>query len=240
MASRGASPVRRASPPNPVHGGPSTHPDSPPIRKRTYPEAFGLSDGPSPYLPRAADALRPEDDRAELEREEAAMANARERVAPRSRHHPATDYEDHDPGAAAAAAATAAATAAAAAAAAAAQPYYSRQATHDADRQLAEALQRETNAGGPDSVDGGVGADGSPGGEEGYGSPGDDDDLTGPPYGDYGAPRPSSAGAGGVAAYALESERKRRKRVFSNRTKTGCLTCRKRKKKCDEQHPECE
>jgi hypothetical protein len=31
----------------------------------------------------------------------------------------------------------------------------------------------------------------------------------------------------------------KRKRVFSNRTKTGCLTCRRRKKKCDEQHPSC-
>lgn len=31
----------------------------------------------------------------------------------------------------------------------------------------------------------------------------------------------------------------KRKRVFSNRTKTGCLTCRRRKKKCDEQHPQC-
>lgn len=30
-----------------------------------------------------------------------------------------------------------------------------------------------------------------------------------------------------------------RKRNFSNRTKTGCGTCRKRKKKCDEQHPTC-
>jgi acetyltransferase-like isoleucine patch superfamily enzyme len=33
---------------------------------------------------------------------------------------------------------------------------------------------------------------------------------------------------------------KKRKRNFSNRTKTGCMTCRKRKKKCDEQKPECE
>ncbi|KAI9892267.1 MAG: Maltose acetyltransferase [Vezdaea aestivalis] len=33
---------------------------------------------------------------------------------------------------------------------------------------------------------------------------------------------------------------KRRKRVFSNRTKTGCLTCRRRKKKCDEGKPECQ
>lgn len=32
---------------------------------------------------------------------------------------------------------------------------------------------------------------------------------------------------------------KKRKRNFSNRTKTGCMTCRKRKKKCDEQKPEC-
>ena len=36
-----------------------------------------------------------------------------------------------------------------------------------------------------------------------------------------------------------DGDRKRRKRVFSNRTKTGCMTCRKRKKKCDETHPEC-
>jgi hypothetical protein len=31
----------------------------------------------------------------------------------------------------------------------------------------------------------------------------------------------------------------KRKRNFANRTKTGCLTCRKRKKKCDEQRPLC-
>ncbi|KAL1953220.1 hypothetical protein VTO42DRAFT_3386 [Malbranchea cinnamomea] len=33
--------------------------------------------------------------------------------------------------------------------------------------------------------------------------------------------------------------RPKKKRAFSNRTKTGCMTCRRRKKKCDEQHPEC-
>lgn len=38
----------------------------------------------------------------------------------------------------------------------------------------------------------------------------------------------------------LQHDPKKRKRNFSNRTKTGCLTCRKRKKKCDEQKPECE
>lgn len=31
----------------------------------------------------------------------------------------------------------------------------------------------------------------------------------------------------------------KRKRNFSNRTKTGCVTCRKRKKKCDEARPIC-
>lgn len=37
----------------------------------------------------------------------------------------------------------------------------------------------------------------------------------------------------------VQSDPKKRKRNFSNRTKTGCLTCRKRKKKCDETKPEC-
>ena len=61
-----------------------------------------------------------------------------------------------------------------------------------------------------------------------YGSPEDDDDSHAQ-YGDYGAGRNPQ-----------DLDRKRRKRVFSNRTKTGCMTCRRRKKKCDEQHPECE
>ncbi|KAI9817649.1 MAG: Maltose acetyltransferase, partial [Phylliscum demangeonii] len=39
---------------------------------------------------------------------------------------------------------------------------------------------------------------------------------------------------------AAQAEQRRRKRVFSNRTKTGCLTCRRRKKKCDEVKPECQ
>lgn len=37
----------------------------------------------------------------------------------------------------------------------------------------------------------------------------------------------------------LQHDPKKRKRNFSNRTKTGCMTCRKRKKKCDEGKPEC-
>lgn len=35
------------------------------------------------------------------------------------------------------------------------------------------------------------------------------------------------------------SDAKKRKRQFANRTKTGCGTCRQRKKKCDEAKPEC-
>ena len=31
----------------------------------------------------------------------------------------------------------------------------------------------------------------------------------------------------------------KRKRNFSNRTKTGCMTCRRRKKKCGEERPQC-
>lgn len=36
-----------------------------------------------------------------------------------------------------------------------------------------------------------------------------------------------------------QGDPKKRKRIFSNRTKTGCITCRRRKKKCDEGKPEC-
>lgn len=36
-----------------------------------------------------------------------------------------------------------------------------------------------------------------------------------------------------------QADAKKRKRIFSNRTKTGCMTCRRRKKKCDEAKPEC-
>jgi hypothetical protein len=37
----------------------------------------------------------------------------------------------------------------------------------------------------------------------------------------------------------MNPDHKKRKRNFSNRTKTGCMTCRRRKKKCDETRPEC-
>ncbi|KAF2732439.1 hypothetical protein EJ04DRAFT_337047 [Polyplosphaeria fusca] len=37
----------------------------------------------------------------------------------------------------------------------------------------------------------------------------------------------------------VQVDPKKRKRQFANRTKTGCGTCRRRKKKCDEAKPEC-
>ncbi|KAF1940187.1 trimeric LpxA-like protein [Clathrospora elynae] len=42
-----------------------------------------------------------------------------------------------------------------------------------------------------------------------------------------------------VTRAGVQVELKKRKRQFANRTKTGCGTCRHRKKKCDEAKPEC-
>jgi hypothetical protein len=53
-----------------------------------------------------------------------------------------------------------------------------------------------------------------------------------------GTQQPSSPGYAPERHGAMQVAPKR-KRVFSNRTKTGCMTCRRRKKKCDEQHPAC-
>lgn len=43
-----------------------------------------------------------------------------------------------------------------------------------------------------------------------------------------------------TARNGVQVDVKKRKRQFANRTKTGCGTCRRRKKKCDEAKPECE
>ncbi|KAL9585633.1 MAG: hypothetical protein Q9212_001416 [Teloschistes hypoglaucus] len=97
------------------------------------------------------------------------------------------------------------------------RPYYS------ADARMAEALQRENNN-----------YDSMPVHESQFGSPEDDDDHHhAQQYGEYVPQRTPQSQA------QRDLERTRRKRVFSNRTKTGCMTCRRRKKKCDEQHPEC-
>ncbi|KAK7746474.1 hypothetical protein SLS53_002433 [Cytospora paraplurivora] len=77
------------------------------------------------------------------------------------------------------------------------------------DEQLGDALRRAT--------------------EEYQSSPDGDDRSIG--YGSY-TPEQRRDGV-------IQSDAKKRKRNFSNRTKTGCLTCRKRKKKCDEAKPEC-
>jgi hypothetical protein len=64
---------------------------------------------------------------------------------------------------------------------------------------------------------------------------------------DYNTSPQDDGSAGPYSAYpndrremSAQSDPKKRKRNFSNRTKTGCMTCRRRKKKCDENRPECE
>ncbi|KAF2018058.1 hypothetical protein BU24DRAFT_164138 [Aaosphaeria arxii CBS 175.79] len=42
-----------------------------------------------------------------------------------------------------------------------------------------------------------------------------------------------------ITRAGVQVDPKKRKRQFANRTKTGCGTCRRRKKKCDEAKPEC-
>lgn len=81
------------------------------------------------------------------------------------------------------------------------------------DDQLGEVLQRASQ-----SMDV----------QRGYASP--DDDRSANPYGPY---------RNDGREMSAQSDPKKRKRNFSNRTKTGCMTCRRRKKKCDETRPEC-
>lgn len=87
------------------------------------------------------------------------------------------------------------------------------------DAQLAEALQRETQGSDANSKSWEPLNRGSEGAA----------DLDQRSYQNYTQDRPQAAVQVGP----------KRKRVFSNRTKTGCMTCRRRKKKCDEQHPAC-
>lgn len=98
------------------------------------------------------------------------------------------------------------------------RPYFNSQADVS-ESHLAEALQRENRGYNSGPRDGE------------FVTPEEEEDPQSRQYGEYGTNRSSQSG--------VEVDRKRRKRVFSNRTKTGCMTCRKRKKKCDEQHPEC-
>ncbi|TVY40602.1 putative maltose O-acetyltransferase [Lachnellula occidentalis] len=93
---------------------------------------------------------------------------------------------------------------------------YSQQGQITSDEHLSEVLQRASQGLDPQHRD--------------YDrmSPGDDDRSN--LYGGYGHDR---------REMSVQSDPKKRKRNFSNRTKTGCMTCRRRKKKCDETKPEC-
>jgi hypothetical protein len=86
------------------------------------------------------------------------------------------------------------------------------------DAQLAEALQRESR-----NMDANQAQRAESLEEEGSHSP---------------SQRPADYGKEQTPT-GSQVDHKRRKRIFSNRTKTGCLTCRRRKKKCDETKPEC-
>jgi hypothetical protein len=91
---------------------------------------------------------------------------------------------------------------------------YSQQAHLASDEHIGEVLQRASQ-----NMDA----------QREYGSP-PDDDRSANPYSGYGNDR---------REMSAQSDPKKRKRNFSNRTKTGCMTCRRRKKKCDENRPEC-
>ena len=162
---------------------------SPPIRKRSYPEAFGDSEGRDEgHEPRLNPSQRATD-YARADRE--GRDHERDHSAP-------NDVDPHAP---------------------MGHNYYpSRsQALGDSEQRLAAAaLRRESES----SVTRKELPPVLP----------NSDDPSRQQYGDYDR---SSSGV------QVDREGKRRKRIFSNRTKTGCMTCRKRKKKCDELHPEC-
>ncbi|KAK1750858.1 putative maltose O-acetyltransferase [Echria macrotheca] len=94
-------------------------------------------------------------------------------------------------------------------------PYSAGPVSAQSDEHMGDRLRRATSQG--DSAD--YGGQNSDGEERGM----------------YSGPYTPEQRRDGV----IQSDPKKRKRNFSNRTKTGCLTCRKRKKKCDETKPEC-
>jgi hypothetical protein len=86
-----------------------------------------------------------------------------------------------------------------------------------ADEQMGDSMRRSPNTMDP---------------QQNYSPTSPDDDDSSFYGGQYGSdPRRDGS--------VVQSDPKKRKRNFSNRTKTGCLTCRKRKKKCDETKPQC-
>lgn len=106
--------------------------------------------------------------------------------------------------------------------------------TIDTDVQLAEALQRDVHQG-PE------------GASKNWATSARSEDGGGDPNRKFSSYAGSPTTTAAVSPPPTSQDRQsiqqvgpKRKRVFSNRTKTGCMTCRKRKKKCDEQHPSCE
>ncbi|KKY23856.1 putative c6 zinc finger domain protein [Phaeomoniella chlamydospora] len=70
-----------------------------------------------------------------------------------------------------------------------------------------------------------------------------DDNCQDQNQGNWNFSAPSEGGDENEGSYADSIHAQlgpKRKRNFSNRTKTGCMTCRRRKKKCDEAHPFCQ
>ncbi|KAH3904965.1 hypothetical protein HBI56_218490 [Parastagonospora nodorum] len=59
------------------------------------------------------------------------------------------------------------------------------------------------------------------------------------PLSEHGGFEPGNSTDPSRTAAQQQNDAKKRKRQFANRTKTGCGTCRRRKKKCDEAKPEC-
>jgi hypothetical protein len=162
---------------------------SPPIRKRSHPEAFGEPERrgypqhPAPETPRSGEYPRHELNGSEQD----------------GQKPPPNEFDPHAP---------------------LGQNYYPprSQAQGDNEQRLAaEALRRESETSNMHREQQSALANG--------------DDLRSQQYSEFDR-TPSGV--------QMDQDRKRRKRVFSNRTKTGCMTCRRRKKKCDEAHPECE
>ena len=199
-ASQSVSPSTTGTPVNAPRNDTPASLESPPNRKRSYPEAFGEPEGRAYYTKAPESEKRHEmphglETYAPSHQEPSGIANDSDRRRPLN-----SDFDPH---------------------ANVPQPYYpappAAQASDDAERRLVEALQHDSEDPHAHSAD--------------YGSPGADDDLgSQTAYGEYSTSR---------SGVQVDSDRKRRKRVFSNRTKTGCMTCRKRKKKCDELKPEC-
>ena len=199
-ASQSVSPTTTGTPANAPRNETPASLESPPNRKRSYPEAFGEPEARAYYTKAPESEKRNEipnglDSYASNHQEQSEIASDSDR-----RRHLASDFDPH---------------------ANVPHPYYpappAAPASNDTERRLVEALQHDSEDPHAHSAD--------------YGSGPDDDLGSQTAYGEYSTSR---------SGVQVDADRKRRKRVFSNRTKTGCMTCRKRKKKCDEQKPECE